>query len=309
MPPRISVVSRLTSAPLCLRPSPACPFIPSVANASTFAAQAAQKRKRRDPYAAKQIEQRRLANLKRQDELEKARHDSLGDPVRGIETPFVKSFDAIGGLDPSIPADAPVQLGSETLLNHFLTSSELKDSLEHSYNLTKPVVSTIRDTADPAAEEAAARKHREEHQKAVTALTRITSLANSSGKDKTRVNVMRCIEAFGRHNTDRVLKPKPSVAVQPSNQPEKTPRAGPDTGSPEVQVAILTAKIRVLARQLQQKGAQKDKVNKRNLRLLVHRRQKHLKYLRRKERGGERWENLIATLGLTEGTWKGEISL
>ena len=89
----------------------------------------------------------------------------------------------------------------------------------------------------------------------------------------------------------------------------KTPRAGPDTGSSEVQVAILTAKIKVLADHMLLKGRQKDKVNKRNLRLLVHRRQKLLQYLRRKERGGDRWQNLISTLGLTEGTWKGEISL
>jgi len=43
--------------------------------------------------------------------------------------------------------------------------------------------------------------------------------------------------------------------------------------------------------------------------LLVHRRQKLLAYLRKKERGGERWQHLIQTLGLTEGTWQGEISL
>ena len=91
-------------------------------------------------------------------------------------------------------------------------------------------------------------------------------------------------------------------------QDEKTPRAGPDTGSSEVQIAILTAKIRNMADQLEATGRQ-DKHNKRNLRLLVHRRQKLLKYLRKRERGGERWQFLTQTLGLTEGTWRGEISL
>jgi len=92
------------------------------------------------------------------------------------------------------------------------------------------------------------------------------------------------------------------------DQPDKTPRAGPDTGSSEVQIAVLTAKIRTLADFLETRG-KTDKVNKRNLRLLVHRRQKLLLYLRRKERGGPRWQNIIDTLGLTEGTWRGEISL
>jgi len=83
---------------------------------------------------------------------------------------------------------------------------------------------------------------------------------------------------------------------------------GPDTGSSEVQIAILTAKIRTLADFLETRG-RGDKVNKRNLRLLVHRRQKLLAYLERKERGGGRFKHVVETLGLTEGTWRGEISL
>lgn len=154
--------------------------------------------------------------------------------------------------------------------------------------------------------------HRIFHENAEAAVARIVRLSNGNSKDRTRANVQRCIETFGRHHTDDVLAPKaPSnVARDPSlpGPADKTPRAGPDTGSPEVQIAILTTKIRVLANHLDGPGKQ-DKVNKRNLRLLVHRRQKLLTYLRRKERGGERWQNLVETLGLTDGTWKGEISL
>ena len=90
--------------------------------------------------------------------------------------------------------------------------------------------------------------------------------------------------------------------------PEALTRAGPDTGSSEVQIGILTVKIKALADYLQLRG-KKDKVNKRNLRLLVHRRQKLLRYVQKKERGGHRWQHLVETLGLTDGTWKGEISL
>lgn len=75
-----------------------------------------------------------------------------------------------------------------------------------------------------------------------------------------------------------------------------------------MQIAILTAKIRVLADRWDG-VARKDKVNKRNLRLLLHRRQKLLKYMERKERGGDRWRHVIEVLGLTEATWKGQIAV
>lgn len=146
----------------------------------------------------------------------------------------------------------------------------------------------------------------EEHDTAQEALRRISSLALGSSADRLRINKQRCIDVFGRHNTDQTLPPKPIAAH--SNQLEKGERVGPDTGSSEVQVAILTAKIRALADFLETRGTT-DKHGKRDLRLLVHRRAKLLKYLRRKERGGPRWQNLVETLGLTEGTWKGEITL
>lgn len=137
--------------------------------------------------------------------------------------------------------------------------------------------------------------------------------------------MQRCVDTFGRHVTDGVLRAKPestspgmpaaggealvgSEGVTEGKISHKTPRAGPDTGSSEVQIAILTSKINVLADFLETRG-RKDKVNARNLRLLVHRRQKLLRYLRKRERGGERWRFLIEKLGLTEATWKGEISM
>lgn len=200
----------------------------------------------------------------------------------------------------------------EAHLNHYLSPSEVARSMQYSRALTEPLIMDNRSTADPHLEEEESRRHRMFHENAEAAVARIVRLTNGNSKDRTRANVQRCIDSFGRHHTDDVLVPKvPSNVPRDPSLPgaaEKTPRAGPDTGSPEVQIAILTTKIRVLANHLDGPGKQ-DKVNKRNLRLLVHRRQKMLAYLRRKERGGERWQNLVDTLGLTEGTWKGEISL
>jgi ribosomal protein S15 len=162
-------------------------------------------------------------------------------------------------------------------------------------------------------------QNKKDHARAAEAIARITALENGSSKDRMRANKLRCVETFGRHNTDTIFPPKAPIlsrsgaeethVIRPeTNVAATAKRVGPDTGSSEVQIAILTAKIKAVADFLQTRG-KGDKHNKRNLRLLVHRRQKLLQYLRRKERGGPRWQHCIETLGLTEGTWRGEISL
>ncbi len=67
-----------------------------------------------------------------------------------------------------------------------------------------------------------------------------------------------------------------------------------DTGSPEVQVALLSARIRNITEHL--KANKKDHASRRGLRLLVGRRAKLLKYLSRKDY--DRYQALIASLGL-----------
>jgi len=278
----------------------------------------AERRKLHDPYARAQTRARKAAALSRQEVLQTERKKAIGDPVRGITTPFLESFDTAFTAAEEAPEGTSASsraLPQAEYLNHFVSNAEFRDSLAHSDHLSSPTRKSDPTTADPQVEDAAAAEHRQAHRNAQTALTRILSLENVSSKDRTRVNIRRCIETFGRHNTDSTLRPKPDskshlAAIEAAGGEAlgKTPRAGPDTGSSEVQIAILTAKIRTLADFLEQRGG-KDKVNKRNLRLLVHRRQKLLAYLRRKERGGERWQHLISTLGLTEATWKGEISL
>lgn len=269
-----------------------------------------------------QARQRKAANLARQEVLKKERAASIGDPVRGITTPWVESLDNVvaTSVQPRPPQkqvadptteDTTTQTPEVVLRtpNYYLSPDEVQSSLEYSKSLTEPIVPKNRGKVDPEKETADAEIHRQAHENAQTAISRIVLLANGNSKDRTRVNIQRCIDKFGRHHTDEYLPPKPAASTDPLTPApaEPLPRVGPDTGSPEVQVAILTAKIRVLSKHLE--TTRKDKHNKRNLRVLVHRRQKQLTYLRRKERGGPRWQNLIETLGLTDGTWKGEISL
>ncbi|WP_394647699.1 30S ribosomal protein S15 [uncultured Sphingomonas sp.] len=71
-------------------------------------------------------------------------------------------------------------------------------------------------------------------------------------------------------------------------------RAEGDTGSPEVQVAILTERIKNLTEHF--KGHAKDNHSRRGLLMMVNKRRSLLDYLRKKD--GERYLALIAKLGL-----------
>ena len=71
-------------------------------------------------------------------------------------------------------------------------------------------------------------------------------------------------------------------------------RGAADTGSPEVQVALLTARIVVLTDHF--KTHKKDHHGRRGLLKMVSRRRKLLDYLKRKD--AARYTDLIAKLGL-----------
>lgn len=67
-----------------------------------------------------------------------------------------------------------------------------------------------------------------------------------------------------------------------------------DTGSPEIQVALLTERIRQLTEHL--KTHKKDHASRRGLLMMASRRTRLLKYLNRVDHS--RYQQLIASLGL-----------
>jgi len=75
---------------------------------------------------------------------------------------------------------------------------------------------------------------------------------------------------------------------------EQYQRGDKDTGSPEVQVALLTARITQLTGHF--KTHIHDHHSRRGLVRMVNSRRKLLDYLKRKD--GERYRSLIASLGL-----------
>ncbi len=71
-------------------------------------------------------------------------------------------------------------------------------------------------------------------------------------------------------------------------------RHGKDTGSPEVQIAILTERIKNLSDHLKQ--FPKDKHSRRGLTKMVNDRRRHLNYLMKKDRS--KYLEIIKTLDL-----------
>lgn len=83
-------------------------------------------------------------------------------------------------------------------------------------------------------------------------------------------------------------------AVEIADIVKKHQHSGNDTGSPEVQVAILTAKIKDLTEHF--KVHIHDHHSRRGLLRMVSQRRKLLKYLKKKDL--TRYRNLIKELGL-----------
>ena len=75
---------------------------------------------------------------------------------------------------------------------------------------------------------------------------------------------------------------------------KKHARAKDDTGSPEVQIAILTSRIQTLTEHF--KSHAKDNHSRRGLLMMVNKRRSLLDYLRRED--AQRYTDLIAKLGL-----------
>ncbi|KAK6525534.1 hypothetical protein TWF281_010596 [Arthrobotrys megalospora] len=266
-----------------------------------------------NPWAVAKAAEKREKVIARKEELRQLRQDAASDPVVGHTTPFLEAMDSKPDMLPPIDHLVPATDAHERQeafekavveerlgrLNHFLQPDEVKTSLARSRALEEPPLSSVT--------EKSVRQGKEMHFKATAAMNRILSLSNGSSKDKTRANKAWCVETFGRHITDdKFPQPKhPSMSANPETDPTKTPRVGRDTGSSEVQAALLTMKIRTLAKQLETNTH--DKMNKRNLRLMVHRRQKLLKYLKRKERGGQRYQYVMESLGLDDAAIMKEV--
>lgn len=85
-------------------------------------------------------------------------------------------------------------------------------------------------------------------------------------------------------------------SVQRAEVVNKYKRAEKDTGSSEVQVSLMTGRIKYLTEHF--KVNKKDFHSRRGLQALVNKRRKLLKYLKRMDKS--RYETLIQSLGLRD---------
>lgn len=106
------------------------------------------------------------------------------------------------------------------------------------------------------------------------------------------------VEAHGRiahfQETERNLGKMALTAEQKSSIVENYRRADDDTGSPEVQVALLSARIEYLSTHFTKH--KHDHHSRHGLLKLVNQRRKLLDYLKGKDQG--RYQTLISSLGL-----------
>ena len=86
------------------------------------------------------------------------------------------------------------------------------------------------------------------------------------------------------------------TSAQKSEIVSEFKRADQDTGSPEVQVSLMTRRIKDLTGHF--KVNKKDFHSRRGLQALVNKRRKLLKYLKRKDQ--DRYATLIQSLGLRD---------
>lgn len=85
-------------------------------------------------------------------------------------------------------------------------------------------------------------------------------------------------------------------SVQKAEIVDQYKRAENDTGSPEVQVSLMTGRIKYLTEHF--KVNRKDFHSRRGLQELVNKRRKLLKYLKRNDQ--DRYKTLIQSLGLRD---------
>lgn len=133
-------------------------------------------------------------------------------------------------------------------------------------------------------------------------LMRILDLRNAASRGIRTVNVRRIVEVFGG----------PVDASGPESTSSLTPAERLDTGSSQVQAAILTHRIRLLADHIA--ANPRDVHNRKNLRALVHQRAKILRYYKKRvsRSNGEGlavYEELLDKIGVDRRAVEGEITV
>ncbi|KAN0063480.1 hypothetical protein ACQY0O_003927 [Thecaphora frezii] len=170
------------------------------------------------------------------------------------------------------------------LLFQSLPNVMVKDRILDSWNLGVMMKGTPNQADVQSFEEEYNRLVHEE-QSSASILARVLDLRNASGKGIQVENIRRIVDHFGKRKEMEQLG------------------KGVDTGSAEVQAAVLTYRIRNLATHLAE--ARHDNSNRRAMTMLVHQRARILKYLKRKD--ANRYHAILPRIGIEARAVEGEI--
>ncbi|RIA81344.1 hypothetical protein C1645_790595 [Glomus cerebriforme] len=125
----------------------------------------------------------------------------------------------------------------------------------------------------------------------------IKEYSNIKENDSEKIQIIKNLTSLHNTNSKGILLYNIQLAIKEFARKEG------DTGSAEVQAAIWTAKILNLNEHI--KNNHKDKHNYRELRHMVHKRQRILKYLKTQDLG--RYFTCLKKLGLDQKSIEGEI--
>jgi small subunit ribosomal protein S15 len=253
---------------------------------------------------------RRKANIQRQAELREQRLPTNFDPIVGKATPFTEGLLTPDKIWTNVSIN-PELTGSETLEGEADTSAVQAKPSDALY-FRKRELSKVQQAVLQAS------LNREQANPSPPAKSLLPpSPQGDSGTSNygSLWNQGRAADLEQR-NTQKSQASSRIVALQNANartlrayntaQAVKTfARQEGDTGTPEVQAAVLT--VRILALQSHMQGHKKDKHSYRGFRGLVHKRQTILAYLRRES--VERYFACLEKLGLEDQSVTREISM
>ncbi|KAG0315802.1 hypothetical protein BGZ99_007254 [Dissophora globulifera] len=253
--------------------------------------------------------QKRKSNLQKQEQKRIEFENSTPDYIIGKETDFTRTllrpqsvFQA--PLAAVKPTDAGVSTSEESSVSSSSSSSASKSPYSFSTSSSSPSIFSassraplVVSTSNPSGyqhflndQEAELIFEKIPHVQVEELMLRST-LVNEKIQlpiEKQKAELIRRITALENGNAKQVMLENVKRAR------ELFQRAEGDTGSPEVQAAIMTVRIQNLNSHVQ--NNKKDKHNYRRLRMLVHQRQTVLKYLKRLD--AERYHECIDRLGL-----------
>lgn len=244
---------------------------------------------------------RKKANIQRQIELKEQRSPKDFDPIIGIPTAFTRSLVSpttssqvqegvyhsnkeIKEIQAAVLESERARAMADGRRNQVPAGFDVPNlsSTSNPDQSQKPFIPTTRTNSpeyDRTLLENRLKELEQVNERKSAASSRLLSLANQNARSMRYFNTQLALSTFGR--------------------------AEGDTGSPEVQAAILTTRIHALKLHLDTGRNKRDVHGYRGFRSLVHKRQSILKYLRRESI--ERYFKCLEALGMTDSMVTREI--